>query len=66
MVAAINCLRDKVRLRIVGDVFGEERRWLNKEIEAKKLDNSITITGWLPYEKINETIKECHVGFNTL
>ena len=62
MVEAVYCLRDKVSLRIVGDVFGEERAWLKREIEDKKLHDTITITGWLPYEKVSEAINACYAG----
>ncbi len=62
MVGAVYSLRDKVCLRIVGDVFGEEREWIKQEIETKKLRDTITITGWLPYEKVSEAINDCHAG----
>jgi len=62
MVEAIYSLRDRVCLRIVGDVFGEEREWLKREIEDKKLHDTIKITGWLPYEKVSEAINDCHAG----
>ena len=62
MVEAVYYLRDKVCLRIVGDVFGEERGWLKQEIEDKKLHDTIKITGWLPYEKVSEAINDCHAG----
>lgn len=62
MVEAVYCLRAKVCLHIVGDVFGEERAWLKREIEEKELHNTITITGWLPYEKVSEAMNACHAG----
>lgn len=62
MVEAVYCLRDKVYLRIVGDVFGEERIWLNQVIEDRELNDTIFITGWLPYEKVSEAINDCHAG----
>src|SRR5690606_17398112 len=31
MIAAVDRLRDRVHLRIIGDVFGKEREWLNAE-----------------------------------
>jgi glycosyltransferase involved in cell wall biosynthesis len=62
MVEAVYYFRDKVCLRIVGDVFGEERKWLKREIENKGLHDTIRITGWLPYEKVSEAISDCHVG----
>ena len=62
MVEAVYYFRDRVCLRIVGDVFGEERAWLKQEIEDKKLHDTIKITGWLPYEKVSEAINDCHAG----
>jgi len=62
MVEAVCCLRGKVCLRIVGDVFGEERAWLKREIKDKELHDTIIITGWLPYEKVSEAINDCHAG----
>ena len=62
MVEAVYYFRDRVCLRIVGDVFGEEREWLKREIENQGLRNTIKITGWLPYEKVGEAINDCHVG----
>jgi len=62
MLAAVHYLRDKVSLKIVGDVYGAEREWLMQEIESKKLHNNIIITGWLPYEKVSEAINGCHLG----
>jgi glycosyltransferase involved in cell wall biosynthesis len=62
MVKAVHRLRDRVCLRIVGDVFGKERAWLKKEIENKELHDAIRITGWLPYEKVSDAINDCHVG----
>jgi len=62
MIEAVYSLRSRVSLRIVGDVFGEERAWLKREIDEKKLQDTITITGWLPYEKVSEAINDCHVG----
>jgi len=62
MIAAVHQLRDKVCLKIVGDVYGAEREWLMQEIEDKKLHDTIMITGWLPYEKVGEAINDCHLG----
>ena len=50
MVEAVYYLKDKVCLCIVGDVFGEEREWLKREIDNKGLHDTIKITGWLAYE----------------
>ena len=62
MVEAVYYFRDRVCLRIVGDVFGEEREWLKREIEDKELHDTIIITRWLPYEKVSKALNDCHVG----
>lgn len=62
MVTAVSALREKVRLRIVGDVFGKEKEWLQQEIRSKNLQDAIDITGWLPYKKVGEALNDCHVG----
>jgi glycosyltransferase involved in cell wall biosynthesis len=62
MIEAVNHLRHDVQLHIVGDVFGEERAWLKREISSKNLSDTVVITGWLPYEKVNDAISKCHAG----
>ncbi|TMB98388.1 MAG: glycosyltransferase family 4 protein [Chloroflexi bacterium] len=62
MVAAVSHLRDRVRLRIIGDVFGAEREWLDAETERLGLDGIITRSGWLPYREVGDALAECHVG----
>jgi glycosyltransferase involved in cell wall biosynthesis len=62
MIEAVNILREKVRLRIVGDVFDREREWLQREIRSKNLQDVIEVTGWLSYEKVSESINDCHAG----
>lgn len=62
MIAAIALLRDHVRLHIVGDIFGAERAWFDREIASKGLEHIITWTGWLPYPDVGKAIEGCHVG----
>lgn len=50
------------RLKIVGDVFGEERAWLEAFVAEHHLESVITRTGWLPYREVGRNIAECHVG----
>lgn len=51
-----------VRLKIVGDVFGEERRWLDDFISRNGLADTIQRTGWLPYKEVGKAIASCHIG----
>jgi glycosyltransferase involved in cell wall biosynthesis len=62
MVAAVDRLRDRVRLRIIGDVFGAEREWLERVVAERGLEGVVTRTGWLPYTAVGEAVRECHAG----
>ncbi|MBT5407120.1 MAG: glycosyltransferase family 4 protein [Gammaproteobacteria bacterium] len=62
LVKVIQKFKDSVELRIIGDVFGDEKIWLEKEINKHGLENSIVKTGWLPYEKVGDSLKNCHIG----
>ena len=62
MIAAVDKVRDHVRLRIVGDVFGAEREWLDREIADRRLEGIITRTGWLPYAEVGDAVRCSHVG----
>lgn len=55
-----------VRLKIVGDVFGEELDWLTAFIDKYSLIDIISRTGWLPYEQVGDAISPCHVGLIAL
>jgi glycosyltransferase involved in cell wall biosynthesis len=54
--------RHEVELRIVGDVFGAERRWLESYVERNRLAGLITRTGWLPYGDVGSALAACDVG----
>lgn len=54
--------RFPVQFKIVGDVFGEERRWLDGFIDAHDLQGVITRTGWLDYREVGAALANCHVG----
>jgi glycosyltransferase involved in cell wall biosynthesis len=62
MVSAVERLRDRVRLMIVGDVFGAEREWLERELDARGLHHTIVRTGWLPYSQVGDTMRGSHAG----
>jgi glycosyltransferase involved in cell wall biosynthesis len=62
MVEVVDRLRDRVRLRIIGDVFGAQREWLDREIERRNLGDAITRTGWLPYTQVGEAVRRSHAG----
>ncbi len=54
-----------VQLKLVGETFGEEKRFLQKIIQEKNLANHITETGWLPYEKVPQHLANAAVGIIT-
>jgi len=54
--------KHKVVFRIVGDVFGPERDWLEAFVRAHRLEAVIQRTGWLPYEQVGDALARCHLG----
>ena len=62
MVEVVDRLRDRVRLRIIGDVFGPQREWLDQEIRRRHLGEAITRTGWLPYAEVGDAVRQGHAG----
>jgi len=60
------CENYSIRFKIVGDVFGQERDWLESFIDRYGLQEIITRTGWLPYGKVGEALAPCHVGLIAL
>ena len=65
MVRLVDRLRQagvNVRLRIVGDVYGDERAWLDGELECRNLGGCIETTGWLKYPEVGKAIEGCDIG----
>jgi glycosyltransferase involved in cell wall biosynthesis len=64
MAEAIRLLsaRHRVVLKIVGDVFGEEQKWLDAFVAKNGLEQAIVRTGWLPYDEVGRAIAPCHIG----
>ncbi len=54
--------RRRVVFKIIGDVFGEEREWLEAFVRENRLEGVIVRTGWLPYERVGEAMASCHIG----
>jgi len=53
------------RFRIIGDVFGEEKNFLENKIITNDLENNIEITGWLSYNDVPKSIADCSIGLIT-
>lgn len=64
MAEAVRILSAKHRvvLKIVGDVFGDEKAWLESFIAKHRLEQVVVRTGWLPYEAVGKAISTCHIG----
>ncbi len=58
LVAAMHA----VVFRIIGDVFGDERKWLDRFVAQHQLEDTIVRTGWLPYSEVGMAIAPCHIG----
>ena len=53
------------KFRIIGDVFGEEKKFLQEKIATNNLENNIEITGWLSYNDVPKKIADCSIGIIT-
>lgn len=64
LVEAVSQLAQRlpVRLRIVGDVFGAERQWLDEYLHSRSCEDVVERTGWLPYVEVGAAIAQCDVG----
>lgn len=56
----------RVVLKIIGDVFGDERIWLDRFVGRHGLENTIVRTGWLPYAEVGQALAPCHIGLIAL
>jgi glycosyltransferase involved in cell wall biosynthesis len=68
MIEAVRIVASKhqVVLKIVGDVYNEERVWLEAYIRKHGLEGVIVRTGWLPYEQVGSALSQCHIGLVAL
>lgn len=65
MVEIIRKLKNEfpsIKLKIVGDVFNEERKWLAEKVKEYDLKDNIIVTGWQPYYKVGENIAGASIG----
>ncbi len=53
------------KFRIIGDVFAEEKKYLEKKIKENNLEENIEITGWLSYNDVPKSLAECSIGIIT-
>ncbi len=53
---------DNIELLIIGDVYGQERKYLEQKLQEYDLHGAIRCTGWLPYESIGEAISQADIG----
>jgi glycosyltransferase involved in cell wall biosynthesis len=62
VISVIEILRDKVKLKIIGDIYGAEKKWFNSEVSKRGLSNNIEITGWINYRDIGKSLHGCNAG----
>lgn len=60
--ALLKDLQPDFKLRIVGDVFGEERSYFDEVISQHGLENNIQVTGWMPYESLGDQLSDASIG----
>ena len=60
--ARILSARHRIVFKIVGDVFGDEREWLEDFVARHHLEQVIVRTGWLPYAEVGRAIASGHIG----
>lgn len=51
-----------LRLRLIGPVSADYAPLLDAELQRSQLQGAVEITGWLPYEKMMEKLRDCFVG----
>lgn len=68
MIEAVNMVRKKhkIKFKIVGDVFGAEKQWLESYIRIHSMEDVIELTGWLDYNDVGAAMSECHIGLVAL
>jgi glycosyltransferase involved in cell wall biosynthesis len=68
MVKAVEIVSKKypVKFKIIGDVFGEERKWLESYVRSNNMDRIIERTGWLDYRDVGPALAHCHIGLSAL
>lgn len=55
--------RDKrIKLMILGDLYGEEKRWLENFAQENRLFECLIITGWQNYEKVGKYLSRADIG----
>lgn len=63
MIELLRALMNKgVKLFIVGEAKGKEKIYIEKSIKEKEIEDAYIETGWLPYEKVHESIAKADVG----
>jgi len=68
MVKAIEIVSRKhpVKFKIIGDVFGREKDWLESYVKLNNLSRIIERTGWLDYGDVGPALADCHIGLVAL
>ena len=54
-----------IQLKIIGETYNEEKKYLADKVKAYQLDKNIIETGWLKYEDVGNALKDCSIGLIT-
>ncbi|MBL4624062.1 MAG: glycosyltransferase [Flavobacteriales bacterium] len=54
-----------IQLKIVGETYNDEKRYLEDKTKEYQLEQSIIETGWLAYEEVGNALKDCSIGLIT-
>ncbi|MBU0474992.1 MAG: glycosyltransferase [Bacteroidetes bacterium] len=55
-------VKDIAFLKIIGDIYLNEKHFFEKKIEEFNLEGNVIVTGWLKYEKVFEEMENCDIG----
>ena len=50
------------KFRIIGETFGDEKKFFDEFIKTHNLSNSVEETGWVEYQKVPGLLAECSIG----
>lgn len=65
MIEVISILKKdfpKIKFRILGETFGEEKKYLIEKINSLGLQDNIEETGWVDYENVGKHLEDCSIG----
>ncbi|WLR50581.1 glycosyltransferase family 4 protein [Bacillus tianshenii] len=64
--SVLKTIYPEFKLVFIGGAVGDEKSYLDREIEERDLHNNIIQTGWLTPDKAHEEICKCDIGLQLL